>query len=155
MIPTRYSGSGSNLSPPLQWSGEPLGCKEFALICIDPDAPRSTPDHPFVHWLIYNISPAISFLPEGINLNEKRLLLPIAADQGINSFGRIGYAGPLPPIGHGLHHYHFKLFALNGELGIPPGIGYEMFIKLIEGHVIKTAEIVGVYERGINQAVMT
>ncbi len=32
---------------------------------------------------------------------------------GDNDFGKSGYGGPCPPKGHGPHHYHFKLFALD------------------------------------------
>ena len=154
-IPSRYTGSGANVSPPLRWNGEPAGCKEFALICQDPDAPKSRIGEPaFVHWLVYNISPAVSALPEGIP-DKKRMELPVALDQGLNSFGKMGYAGPMPPIGHGLHHYHFKLFALDAELGIPPGASVESFLSAIKGHVLETAECVGIYERGIQASIMT
>jgi hypothetical protein len=33
--------------------------------------------------------------------------------QAINDFHRPGYGGPCPPHGHGLHHYHFRLLALD------------------------------------------
>ena len=55
-IPSKYSGEGGDVSPPLAWDGAPEGTKEFALICDDPDAP--TPE-PWVHWVIYGIAPAV------------------------------------------------------------------------------------------------
>ena len=45
-IPTKYTGDGENLSPPLEWSDAPAGTKSFALVVEDPDAPSGT----FRHW---------------------------------------------------------------------------------------------------------
>ena len=30
-----------------------------------------------------------------------------------NDFGNLHYDGPQPPPGHGVHHYHFRVFALD------------------------------------------
>jgi Raf kinase inhibitor-like YbhB/YbcL family protein len=144
-ISKEFTGEGSDISPPLKWSQIPEGTKEFVLICDDPDAP-STPQ-PFVHWLIYNISPSVTQLPKGI-APQSRLDLPIRADQGVNSFGKIGYGGPMPPVGHGRHRYVFKLYALNTELGIAPGATKEKLLKAMNGHVLAEAQVIGIYERG-------
>lgn len=146
-IPVRYSGEGQDLSPPLKWSEIPAGCKEFALICEDPDAPsRPGKDSPFVHWIVYNISPSVTALPEGLNSIE-RIEVPVRADQGRNSFGKIGYGGPMPPRGHGIHHYVFKLYALNTELGLAPGATKEELFRAMEAHVLDAAQWVGKYKR--------
>jgi Raf kinase inhibitor-like YbhB/YbcL family protein len=142
-IPADYSGEGRNISPPLRWSGVPEGTREFVLICEDPDAPQKDP---FVHWLIYNVSPNTTFLPEGV-LPEKTLGAPIRADQGKNSFGNYGYGGPLPPIGHGVHHYYFKLYALNAELGLKPGATKDELLDAIDGHILDGAQLMGKYIR--------
>src|SRR4051812_46897709 len=60
VIPRKYTGEGEDVSPSLAWAGAPEGTKEFALICDDPDAP--TPE-PWVHWVIYGISPNVHELP--------------------------------------------------------------------------------------------
>ena len=146
-IPQRYTGAGENVSPPLRWSGEPKGCKGFAIICEDPDAPKRVgSDKPFIHWIVYNIAATVSALPEGI-LPQDRVLIPVSLDQGVNSFGKLGYGGPFPPIGHGTHRYHFRLYALRAPLGIPPGADYWAFKEALKNHVIKTAELTGLYER--------
>ena len=84
-IPRRYTGEGEDVSPPLEWSGLPEGTREVALICDDPDAPMP---EPFVHWVVYKISAASAWFPEG---NAGGAL------KGRNSFARMGYGGPMPP----------------------------------------------------------
>ncbi|WP_297068185.1 YbhB/YbcL family Raf kinase inhibitor-like protein, partial [Thermococcus sp.] len=67
--------------------------------------------------------------------------------QGRNDFGRVGYGGPCPPKGHGVHHYHFKVYALNIELNLKPGSTRAELEEAIRGHVIQWGEVVGLYER--------
>ena len=56
-IPSKYTGEGEDISPPLQWTNVPDGTRSFALICHDPDAPVvSEGTYGFVHWVLYNIS---------------------------------------------------------------------------------------------------
>src|SRR5260370_3469509 len=55
-IPKQYSCEGTDISPPLQWSGAPQGTKSFALIIDDPDAPDPrAPKMTWVHWVVYDI----------------------------------------------------------------------------------------------------
>ena len=61
-IPKKYTGEGRGISPPLTWGRLPERTKELALICDDPDAPRS---EPFVHWVVYKIPADSKGLPEG------------------------------------------------------------------------------------------
>ena len=106
----------------------PNGVRELALICDDPDAP--TPE-PWVHWVIYKI-PAGSTGLAGRDSAELRLASPAGAVQGKNSWPvgeTIGYRGPMPPPGHGVHHYHFSVYALDVELSVEPGLGQEDAIE--------------------------
>src|SRR5208337_3915886 len=111
-IPVKHTGEGQNRSPALVWSGIPAQAKELALICDDPDAPRPPP---WVHWVLYGLPLATQSLPEGVD-PEPTLIEPKGACQGRNSSSTIGYQGPMPPKGHGTHHYHFKLYALDAAL---------------------------------------
>lgn len=144
-IPKKYTGEGQDVSPPLAWSNLPAGTKELLLICDDPDAPT---DEPWVHWLIYKIPADLTGLPEGIP-RDARLKSPKGALQGKNSWPKdnIGYRGPMPPPGHGTHHYYFKLYALEGHLPVEPGLDKKTLLREIQGHVLGEGQLIGTYER--------
>ena len=145
-IPKKYTGEGEDVSPPLAWSGLPAGTKELALICDDPDAPR---DEPWVHWVIYKIPATASGLPEGVP-KKSRLKEPAGALQGKNSWPEgenIGYGGPMPPPGHGVHHYYFKLYALDMALEVEPGLNKKALLEKMQGHILAETELMGTYER--------
>ena len=143
VIPKKYTGEGQDVSPPLSWSGLPAETKELALICDDPDAPRA---EPWVHWVIYKIPAAAAGLPENVARTEK-VREPAGALQGKNSWGKIGYGGPMPPPGHGVHHYHFKLYALDAALEVPGGLTKDELVKRMKGHVLAEGELIGTYRR--------
>ena len=142
-IPVRFSGDGADVSPALTWSGVPDGAKELALIMDDPDAP--TPE-PWVHWVIYKIPVSATGLPENVAKTEA-VSEPAGALQGKNSWGKVGYGGPAPPRGHGVHHYHFKLYALDAALNVSAGLDKKGLQKAIEGHVLAQGELIGTYQR--------
>jgi Raf kinase inhibitor-like YbhB/YbcL family protein len=142
-IPRKYTEDGQDVSPPLKWSNVPARAKELALIMDDPDAPRP---EPFVHWVIYKIPAGAAGLPEGIP-PEVKLKAPAGALQGRNSFKKIGYGGPAPPPGHGTHHYHFRVYALDQPLEVQGGLDKKGLLSAMSGHVIDQGELVGTYER--------
>lgn len=69
------------------------------------------------------------------------------ARQGLNSWPALGYNGPLPPPGHGVHHYHFTLYALDVELSLPANATKKQVQAKLKGHVLAQAELIGTYER--------
>ncbi len=142
-IPVRFTDDGDDVSPPLSWSNVPAGTQELALIMDDPDAPRP---EPFVHWVIYKIPPTATGLSEAVPTTEV-LLEPAGALQGTNGAGTIGYRGPAPPAGSGVHHYHFTLYALNALLDGQTGLTKAELLSAMEGHIIAQTEIIGTYER--------
>lgn len=145
-IPKKFTGEGTDVSPALAWADAPNGTKAFALICDDPDAP--TPE-PWVHWLIYDIPAETTALPEGVPTAEE-LKHPAGARQGKNSWNSgqtIGYRGPMPPPGHGVHHYHFRLYALDAPLKLAGGVDKHALLKAMKGHVLAEAVLTGTYER--------
>jgi Raf kinase inhibitor-like YbhB/YbcL family protein len=142
-IPQRFTADGADRSPPLKWSGLPEGVRELALICDDPAAP--TPE-PWVHWVLYKLPADCEGLPEGCGNGEQVAGIP-AARHGENSWGRLGYGGPAPPHGHGVHDYHFRLYALSQPIDLPAGANKEAVLEAIGSHVLAQAELVGVYSR--------
>lgn len=148
-IPVRYTAQGASINPPLRWSGAPSETRELALICEDPDAPMA---QPFVHWLLYGISPNTSAVPKGLP-SQEALLAPIVARQGKNSLEQIGYTGPNPPLWHGPHRYVFKLYALKQELGLESGARREEFLKALKGKILSQATWTGVYGKSRQERV--
>jgi hypothetical protein len=140
MIPRKYTCDGEDVSPPLSWTAPPAKTVELALLCDDPDAPRGT----FVHWVLYGLPGGTMSLPEAVPAKETLPALG-GAKQGKNGAGGIGYMGPCPP--SGTHHYHFQLFALGAKLDLKPGATEQQLRKAMEGHVLGTAELVGLYSR--------
>jgi Raf kinase inhibitor-like YbhB/YbcL family protein len=142
-----YTGEGADVSPPLSWSNLPERTKELALICDDPDAPTRDP---WVHWVIYNIPANLGGLTEGLP-RESRLKKPVALLQGQNSWpkaeGNVGYRGPMPPPGHGTHHYHFRVYALAAHLPAEPGLDKKSLLRAIQDHLLAEGELIGTYER--------
>jgi hypothetical protein len=134
-IPKKYSGEGDNVSPPLSWSGVPEEAVELAVTCSDPDAPRP---EPYVHWVLWGIPAGQDGLPEDQAKNAK---------QGTNSAGGTGYTGPMPPEGHGTHHYEFRVIALDDSIELAQGAGADDLVRAMEGHILEEATIVGTYER--------
>lgn len=99
-IPTLHTCDGADISPSIEWSGEPKETKSFALIVDDPDAPAGT----WTHWLLYDIPASTHALPQGYKPGQVGV-------SGTNDFGRPGYGGPCPPKGNGPHRYFFRPLA--------------------------------------------
>ncbi len=144
-IPKKYTGEGPDVSPPLRWEGAPAGTRSFAIICDDPDALRVA-GKVWDHWLIWNIPAAVTELPEGVAKTDTLPSLG-GARQGMNSWPRLGYNGPMPPPGSGVHHYRFKLYALDTVLEVPPKSNRKLLEAAMKGHILAEAELVGTYER--------
>ncbi len=142
-INPKYTADGQNISPPLHVEELPAGTKELAVIVEDPDAPTA---EPFVHWVMYKIPPTSTDLPEGVK-TARRVDTPPGAMQGPNDMKKIGYTGPEPPAGHGTHHYHFRVYALDRKLEVQPGADEKSLLASMSGHIIDSAETIGTYER--------
>lgn len=132
-IPDKYAHQRENVSPPLAWSDVPPNTKSLALIVDDPDAPSGD----FVHWLVYDIPPHLTHLPEGAGSAKPG----DGVRQGRNSFGDIGYDGPQPP--SGTHRYVFHLYALDQMIKIAPGVSRRQLDQAIRGHILSECRLTG------------
>ena len=133
-IPTQFTCDGTDQTPELRWSDPPSGTKSFALVIDDPDAPSGT----FRHWGVFDI-PASA---RSIGRRQR------SGIEVTNDFGRPGYGGPCPPKGHGRHHYHFKLFALDVDrLGVDANAKVVDVENAARQHAIAEGELIGTYER--------
>jgi len=142
----KYLKKDSVLSPNLSWNPV-FGAKSYALLCIDPDAPK---EGGWRHWILLNIPASINQLPESKPERNKILTLKINGEnyriiQGKNSWGDYGYGGPAPPPGSGPHRYYFCLYALDIELESYNNNGNKM-AEDIEGHVLACGHFMRNYE---------
>ena len=145
VIPVQYTCDDANVSPPLRWGRIPKDSQSLAIICEDPDAPSGV----FVHWVIFNLPPIVSDLPEAAPKTET--LVESGAIQGRNDFDNIGYDGPCPPPGKP-HRYFFHLYALDTKLQLEAGATKQDFERASNGHVIATGHIMGTYKRGASRS---
>lgn len=131
-IPVRYTCDGENIIPPLTISDIPSHAKTLAIIMDDPDAPSKI----WVHWIIFNIPVS----PPDIRVIDNSL-----GKEGINDFKKVGYSGPCPP--DGMHHYHFRVYALGDELALSRGATREEVEAEMQGKILGESELVGLYQK--------
>ena len=143
VIPSEYTCAGKNISPELSWSGIPPQAKSLVLICDDPDAPKETP---WVHWVVYDLPAHIKNLSKGVSRAQ---LKADGAHEGMTDFDKPGYGGPCPPEGHGVHHYHFNLYAIDKKkIDIDEvDATKEKVLQAIEGHIVAQGHLIGTFER--------
>jgi len=136
-IPELHTCQGADLSPALEWKGEPRETRSFVLLMDDPDAPAGT----WNHWLLYDIPSAVHNLPQGFKPGNVGL-------SGKNDFGKPGYGGPCPPKGHGPHRYFFRLYAMGvPSLDLPEGASRKQIDAAGGSHAIAEVQWMGRFER--------
>ncbi|OUM43910.1 YbhB/YbcL family Raf kinase inhibitor-like protein [Arthrobacter sedimenti] len=145
--PAQVSGimgaGGRDESPQLTWSGFPEGTKSFAVTVYDPDAPTASG---FWHWAVADLPGTTTSLPAGVGTDGG--LLPEGAVQLRNDAGFAGFVGAAPPEGHGPHHYHVVVHAVDVEsLGLPADatpayLGFNLF-----SHTLGRARLIGTFEQ--------
>jgi Raf kinase inhibitor-like YbhB/YbcL family protein len=141
-IPERFSRDGDNVSPQLEWRGEPAETRSFALVVEDPDAPKGT----FRHWAAYDIPAQAHCLPEGAG--SEKGVARIQMTMAKNDFGNSHYDGPRPPPGHGVHHYHFRVFALDvPKLDVSSNCAAEEVLEAAQAHTLAEGDVVGLFAR--------
>ncbi|MGH2953177.1 MAG: YbhB/YbcL family Raf kinase inhibitor-like protein [Solirubrobacterales bacterium] len=170
----KAAAEGGNRSPHLRWSGHPEGTQSFAIVCVDPDVPadfsdanqddrtvaEDAPRRDFTHWLVVDIPPDVTEVPEGAGSDG---IVAGGKPTGETSFGGItgannytesmgdgtygNYDGPFPPWNdERMHDYHFRVYALDvPSLGLEGDFKLDDVMGAIEGHVLDQGEIVASY----------
>jgi len=134
-LPISCTIDGVGAPPAISFDGLPEATQSVVIIAEDPDAPQL---EPFVHWLVYGIPPGAG----AVDAQTQHDYLI-----GENSRSEVGYTPAAPPPGHGLHHYHFQVFALDAPLQLAAGAERDALVQAMTGHVLSWGEIVGTYER--------
>ena len=132
IIPKKYGYKHGNISPPLKIEKIPEGTKSLVLIMDDPDAMAAV-GKVWSHWIIWNISPDVSEIPEN-SIPENSL-------QGKTDFGEIGYGGPAPPDKE--HRYVFKLYAIKSILPNLQGSSIDEIEDSIQDKILEKTELYG------------
>jgi Raf kinase inhibitor-like YbhB/YbcL family protein len=155
-IPAKHAQIGDELSPPLAWTGAPEGTASFVLIVHDLDAMTNPPNdytapvrdtNNVLHWLVWNIPPTATGLPEGVVPGPQ---LPDGSRQ-ISQSGPY-YRGPgAPPTGPP-HHYVFELYALDAMINVQYTDASPAEIRAgvkaaMAGHIRGKATLIGLYRR--------
>jgi len=165
------SKDGGNVNPSLSWSGAPKDTKSYAVIVVDPDVPAKFDDanqpgktipenfplQNFYHWVLYDIPVSVTSIAEGqdskgITQGGKPVGKTPYGINGPNDYAQFGgsyggYDGPCPPWNHArLHHYHFKVFALDvASLGLSKPSDGKTVERAIKDHILAQGEVVGTY----------
>ena len=133
-IPQEYGMNQSNVNPPLEIDGVPDDAGSLAFVVDDPDA-VAVAGEIFVHWLVWNVPPDTTTIPEDWDVS--------AAVEGENDFGDVGYGGPAPP--DEPHTYRFKCFAVDGTLELAAGGTVEDLGPALSGRILARAQVAGMY----------
>jgi len=134
LFPVMYACDGKNSSPPLNWINVPPETKSLSLIVSD-----ASTSEPIYHWVVFNISPAVSSLDEGVTQ------LPPGAKEGKNSWHKTEYYGLCPPKGT-IHVYNFTLYALNKKLTTSQVEAGELLSEM-QGSVLQKSTVTVSYSR--------
>ena len=129
-IDARFTCTGENAVPTLQWAEVPPDAAELAVVVVDPDAEN------FVHWVVAGIDPGVTGIADG--------QLPAGAVQGLNGSGSVGWSGPCPPAGES-HTYRFEVHALSKPSGLIEGTLGDGMLRVIDGDTLETALTIGVF----------
>jgi Raf kinase inhibitor-like YbhB/YbcL family protein len=151
-IPVKFSQAapgaapGEGTSPALNWANAPAGTQSFVLNMRDLDVARNRTTEDQAHWVVWNIPPSSTGLPEGVPRGSQ---LPDGSYQ-ISVTGPV-YRGPGAAATGPRHHYVFELYALDAKLDVLPSAdAFETrrrVMDAMQGHVLGKAVYGGLFRR--------
>jgi len=133
VIPEKFTCEGIDVNPELNIEDVPSAALSLVLIMDDPDAPPKV----WEHWTVFNIPATTVKIPENS--------VPEGV-QGTNDFKKVEWGGPCPPPGK-LHHYNFKLYALDTTLDLDSSATKEDVEEAMQDHILEETVLIGTYER--------
>jgi Raf kinase inhibitor-like YbhB/YbcL family protein len=138
---TQQVEGGTGVSVPLEWGNEPPGTLSYVVEMID----HHPVAHDWLHWLVVDIPAGAHTIDEGASGTPA---MPAGALELANRGGRIGYGGPQPPIGSGIHDYEITVRALDiPRLGVHSDATLEDVRQAMRRHVLGQASLVGRFGR--------
>ncbi len=136
-IPAEYTCDGEGKNPALEFLNIPDGAKSLALIMEDPDVPKTIrEDGMWNHWLVWDMAATTREIRSGATA---------PGTVGQNTSGIFGYTPPCPPDRE--HRYVFTLYALDAKMRLNAEATKEELIDAMDGHILETAQLIGVYNR--------
>jgi Raf kinase inhibitor-like YbhB/YbcL family protein len=172
-LPKGAAAKPQDKSPELTWSTGPAGTKSYVVIMVDPDVvknlslmnkpgvtiPADAPRMDIYHWVLTDISPAVTALPagadgDGFKPGGKPIGKTSYGVRGTNDYWYLfnknpkmpktmagpyaGYDGPCPPANDLLvHDYKFQVYALDvATLGLSGKFFAPAALKAMQGHVL-------------------
>lgn len=141
LIPQDNSSFGKSLSPQVSWTRGPPSTKSYVVAMEDSDAQAR--GAPITHWVAFNIPASVTSLPAGLP-PQGTATPPAGMLFGNNIRGMPAYMGPgTPP--RATHHYHLEVLAIDTTLPLMQGASRADIANAIQGHVVATGEVVGLF----------
>lgn len=139
-FPVMYTCAGTNVSPPLAWTGAPAGTMAYALVFLDTN-------NGLIHSVMWDIPSATMSLPENVEKVYEPSVPAGAKQTRAYSPSTRGYLGPCPGKPH---LYRFTLHAV--DVATLPGLGMSTTRmeanSAIEAASIATATLEATYDPG-------
>ncbi|NUW42843.1 YbhB/YbcL family Raf kinase inhibitor-like protein [Nonomuraea rhodomycinica] len=130
-LPREYSCEGTQGSPPLRWSSEPLPQAKSIAIVVD----SHTQSESGVQWVLYNIPATTTELGPGAAENP-----PDGSSQARVTSGKVGYQ---PPCARGVS-YRFTVYTLSAKVQAKEGAPLPEILREIADKTIARGRLTAV-----------
>ena len=137
-----FGCSGKNISPELEWGGEPTKTKSFAITMYDPDAPTGSG---WWHWVVFDIPKTVTSIVSNASILKR---LPLGSVESLTDFKTTGFGGACPPKGDKAHRYIITVYALDVDsLGLDKNANPALVGFMLNAHFIQKSSIISYYGR--------
>ena len=154
LIPLKYTQSGPEMSPGIQWSGAPQGIASYVLTFVDADTVVNNSSDGMLQWMLWDIPGTATAVaqatPDGFELPDGTRQISISGSR---------YRGPGAPAAGPLHHYVMELYALDIMIDVKvnsqgpqdanpnPQAIRSSIMQAMAGHIRGKAAYVGLFHR--------